>query len=297
VTIDISSRVDEAIRTGARAIQRAATEADGTAPFSEAVVLRWAPASVETTEVHVVARASSGAVVGYGHLDDAGTAELAVAPGARRHGHGTALLAALSEAAGPGVLHVWAHGDLPAARALAAVTTYRPVRELLQLRRPLEDDPAPGGVTFPAGVAVRAFRPGEDDASWVALNARAFAHHPEQGRMTVADLRARMAEPWFDPAGFLVATDGPEGRMIGFHWTKVHPGGLGEVYVLGVDPDRHGGGLGTALTLAGLRHLYQRRLNTVLLYVEAGNGPALAVYSRLGFSRWSADVMYARRAN
>ena len=102
------------------------------------------------------------------------------------------------------------------------------------------------------------------------------------------------AEDWFDPAGFLLAVDG-SGRMVGFHWTKVHAAEqLGEVYVLGVDPDRHGGGLGTALTRAGLAHLWSRGLRTVLLYVEADNAPALAVYTRQGFTRYSADVMYSR---
>ena len=101
-----------------------------------------------------------------------------------------------------------------------------------------------------------------------------------------------MDEPWFDPKGFLIAER--DGEMIGFHWTKVHPDGLGEVYVVGVDPDRQGGGLGRALTVAGLRHLYAQGLRTVLLYVEADNAPALAVYRRLGFTDWKTDVMYAR---
>jgi mycothiol synthase len=83
--------------------------------------------------------------------------------------------------------------------------------------------------------------------------------------------------------------------MVGFHWTKVHPGGLGEVYVLGVEPDLHGSGLGRALTLAGLKHLYDRGLRTALLYVESDNAPALAVYHRLGFTAWSTDTMYAAR--
>jgi mycothiol synthase len=99
-----------------------------------------------------------------------------------------------------------------------------------------------------------------------------------------------MAQPWFDPAGFLIAEQ--DGAMVGFHWTKVHPDGLGEVYVLGVDPERHGGGLGRALTVAGLRYLYDRGLRTVLLYVESDNAAALAVYRRLGFTTWKTDVMY-----
>ena len=44
------------------------------------------------------------------------------------------------------------------------------------------------------GVGVRSFVVGQDEEAWVALNARAFADHPEQGRLTVADLRLRAGE-------------------------------------------------------------------------------------------------------
>ncbi|MDQ4115701.1 MAG: GNAT family N-acetyltransferase, partial [Actinomycetota bacterium] len=105
-------------------------------------------------------------------------------------------------------------------------------------------------------------------------------------------------EEWFDPAGFLLALD-RDGRLLGYHWTKVHPAtadepAIGEVYVLGVDPDAHGRGLGRTLTLAGLRYLRDRGLDAVLLYVEADNGPAVRVYEQLGFTVHAADVNYAR---
>jgi mycothiol synthase len=298
VTIETIDQPDESFRAVASAIQAAALAADGTAPFSEQTVLSWGRASA-LGERHLVSRTGAGLPAGYAYLDATGSAEFAVDPAYRRQGHGRGLLELLAaeaaEVAGEGEnkgrLLVWSHGDHPAARALAAATGYRVIRELLQLRRSLDAEfPGPEPVSFPGEVTVRGFRPGADDAAWLKLNAKAFAHHPEQGRMTQADLSARMAEPWFDPAGFLIAEQ--DGAMIGYHWTKVHPEGLGEVYVLGVDPDRHGGGLGRALTRAGLKHLYDRGLRTVLLYVESDNGPALAVYRGLGFSTWKTDVMY-----
>jgi mycothiol synthase len=295
VTIETIDQPDDQTRAAARALQQRALVADGTAPFSEQVVLSWAPGAVPAGERHLLARTAAGLPAGYAYLDVTGTAEFAVDPAHRRQGHGRALLELLQiEVAevGEQELRVWSHGDHPGARALAAAAGYRVIRKLLQLRRSL--DAQFTGTTeagLPAGITLRSFRPGVDDSAWLELNARAFAHHPEQGRTTQADLAARMAEPWFDPAGFLIAEQ--DGLMVGFHWTKVHPEGLGEVYVLGVDPDRHGGGLGRALTLAGLRHLHDRGLRTVLLYVESDNAPALAVYRRLGFSTWSTDVMYA----
>ena len=172
------------------------------------------------------------------------------------------------------------------------------VRDLWVMRRPLADLPP---VAAPAdGVVVRAFEPGRDEEAFLALNAEAFAGHPEQGRMTRADLDQRMAEPWFDPEGFFVAEarSGDAGELLGFHWTKVHPGEPphGEVYVVGVSPKAQGMGLGRLLTLTGLHHLAARGLGEVILYVESDNAPAIAVYSGLGFTHAASDthVMYRR---
>lgn len=216
--------------------------------------------------------------------------ELVVHPARRRRGHGRALIAALADTAAPHPVRVWAHGDLPAATALARAAGFRRVRTLWRMRRPLaEPFPAP---KLPADVRVRPFVPGRDEEAWLGLNARAFVHHPEQGSWRRADLEARMAEPWFDPEGFFLAER--DGRLVGFHWTKLHDAETGEVYVVGVDPDRQGTGLGRALTLIGLRYLRDRDLGTVVLYVEEDNAPAIGMYRSLGFTQQWADVMYER---
>ncbi|MER8071519.1 mycothiol synthase [Streptomyces sp. NPDC094034] len=235
-----------------------------------------------------------GALVGYGQLEDtdpieAPAAELVVRPGLRGRGHGRALGAALLGASGKR-LRVWAHGGRSAARHLAQVLGLTLFRELRQLRRPLVPPAIPEPV-LPAGVTVRTFVPGQDDAAWLAVNAAAFAHHPEQGALVQRDLDDRIAEPWFDPKGFFLAER--EGELIGFHWTKVHAEEqLGEVYVLGIRQDAQGGGLGKALTAIGLRHLAAQGLPTAMLYVDADNTAALTVYERLGFSTHEVDLMY-----
>ncbi|MGC4986325.1 MULTISPECIES: mycothiol synthase [unclassified Streptomyces] len=233
-------------------------------------------------------------LVGYAQLEDtdpveAPAAELVVHPAHRGHGHGRALGSAMLNESGKR-LRVWAHGGHSAARHLAQVLGLTLFRELRQMRRPLENLGLPEP-KLPEGVTVRTFVPGQDDAAWLAVNAAAFAHHPEQGSLTQRDLDDRTAEPWFDPAGFFLAFRGEE--LVGFHWTKVHAEeGLGEVYVLGVRPGAQGGGLGKALTTIGLRHLAAQTLPTAMLYVDADNKAAVSVYERLGFVTHETDLMY-----
>lgn len=279
------------------ALASTAGDTDGADPLDEHVLLRLRDA--DAPAVHLIARADDGTLTGYAHLDTTDPVggigvELVVHPAYRRRGTGRALArGVLASATGP--LRAWAHGDHPSAAALAVDLGFTRNRVLWQLRRPLA---APlGEPRLPDGVALRAFRPGADDAAWLALNARAFAEHPEQGRWTSNDLRVRLAEPWFDPAGFLLAEETATGRLLGFHWTKVHerPGSarIGEVYVLGVEPTAHGGGLGRALTTAGLAHLRDKRgLDRVMLFVDDSNTGAVALYERLGFARWSAHINY-----
>jgi mycothiol synthase len=164
------------------------------------------------------------------------------------------------------------------------------VREVLQLRRPL---PAPA----PPPLELRAFRPGTDDEAFLAVNNRAFAWHPDQSGWTTADLRAREAEPWFDPAGFLLHER--DGRLAGFCWTKVHQATdrdpeLGEIFVIAVDPDFHGLGLGRALTLAGLDHMARQGVAMGMLHVESTNAPARGLYDDLGFRPHSSHRWWAQ---
>jgi mycothiol synthase len=273
-----TDRLSAAEAADVLALAAAAEQADGVYPLSEDVVLQVRNGG----GTHLLSYAD-GELAGYALVNG----ELVVHPAHRRRGHGTALLAA----AGAGPLAFWAHGDEPGARALAARNGFIRARALWQMRRPLTT-PLPDR-PLPAGVTLRGFRPGHDEQSWLAVNARAFADHPEQGRWTLEDLRRREAEPWFDPAGFLLAVD-IEDTLLGFHWTKVHPGLLGEIYVLGVDPEGHRRGLGAALSVAGLQHLAAAGLAEAMLYVDESNTAAVALYRRLGFEVVKTDVNYRR---
>ena len=267
------------------ALASRAREVDGVDPLNEAS--RLALDAGHAGRVHMAVKEGT-TVVAAAFADGLAPVELVVDPDHRRQGHGGSLLTRLLAA---GESEFWAHGDLPAAQALAAAKHLEPGRTLLVLR--LEMHAAPEPERVPDGVTIRTFEPDDVDAI-VQVNGRAFASHPEQGAMDRADFEQRASSDWFDPAGLFVAVrdgEGRDGSIVGFHWTKVEDD-LGEVYVVGVDPSEQGSGLGTSLTARGLRHLHESGIRTVDLYVEGDNDPALAVYRRLGFTEHARDVLY-----
>jgi mycothiol synthase len=274
-------------------IVSAAAERDGVTPLHEHAMLQVTTEPVDAV-THLLARPDAR-VVGYAQLDQRDRAaprlECVVAPDARRQGWGRALVERGRALVSPRQLELWSHGDQPAAAALAERLGFSRVRALWLMRRDLDTELPPVPSVEPP-LRIRTFRPGEDEDAWLTLNARAFADHPEQGQTTRADLARRMGQSWFDPKGFFLAER--DDRLVGFHWTKVHAADppVGEVYVVGVDPDTQGSGLGRTLTLVGLHYLRDRGLQSVVLYVEATNAPAIAVYSRLGFVHADTDVMY-----
>lgn len=234
-----------------------------------------------------------------------GSAELAVHPDYRRRGIGSDL--AKQVLARRGDAGLWAHGNLPAAQALAASLDLRPTRELLVMSiegEALRAIGAPGATAdalrgYPGlrenSYADEVGKRGEGivDKQWLAVNNEAFDWHPEQGGWDIARLHEGMNTDWFDPHGVRFVWEGE--RLAGFHWTKRHPGQaeLGEVYVVGVADAYRGRGLGDPLMRAGVEHLVAGGAEKVILYVEADNAPAVARYETLGFSVTERHVVYS----
>jgi mycothiol synthase len=290
-----------------RELVAAATEFDGTAPVGEQVLRELGHDRTAHLVVTDARPDDPDHLVGYLNLssprdEEEAMAELVVHPQARRRGFGAAMArAALAKTGGRN--RFWAHGTLEPARATASALGLVAVRELVQMRRSLRDVPDPA---IPDGVRIRTYAGASDDAEVLRVNNAAFAYHPEQGGWGADQLAERRGESWFDPGGLFLAFGDSEGddpdELLGFHWTKVHPDqpGLGEVYVVGVDPSAQGRGLGKLLTSVGISSLAEKLADSksaagpvVLLYVESDNVAAVRTYEGLGFTTYTVDTAYA----
>jgi mycothiol synthase len=256
--------------------------ADGVPPFSDTALAAHANGEREL----VWERDADGNRVAAG-LDSKDAAEFVVDPDHRGHGYGSRMLDMLTHPArgGHGTAKVfWAHGDSAAAKAMMSHHRLEPLREVLHLRAPV-----PAGVSLGDGISTATEA---DIDEMLAINARAFANHPEQGRLTRERFDVLRAEPWFTLENVLVLRTGDgDASMAGFVWLKVADGD-GEFYVVGVDPDRQRAGEGRRLMNAGFARLAAQSIHSSHLYVDESNTPALALYTSLGFERIGSDVQY-----
>jgi len=199
--------------------------------------------------------------------------------------------AAITEVGDDPATAVWVDHPSTALDAEMTETGLRPARDLyvMDIHLPLSSR---------STIVTRSFEPGVDEPAWVLVNNRAFATHREQSGWTLDDVRDRMNEPWFDPAGFLLHEE--DGQLLGFCWTKIHAEldpPSGEIYVIAVDPDGQGRGLGRALTMAGLESIHSRGLVRGFLYVDAENTKAVSLYVDLGFKIETIRRLYTRQAS
>lgn len=193
---------------------------------------------------------------------------------------------AIALSANAGAAPTWVHGSTAQRDAVMSKEGFVSSRSLLQMRVALP--------VAPSGMLTRRLELSDIDPL-IEVNNRAFAWHPEQSGLTRSKFEADMAKPWFDRGGIRLFE--AENRLAGFCWTKVHsePEELGEIYVIALDPDFHGRGLGTAMTLAGLEWLSDLDLDTAMLFVESDNDPAVGTYRRIGFGVHRIDKLWSAR--
>ncbi len=290
--------VDDAAVEALRALAASAETDAGHPVLGDGV---WRDLAAPSSDSAIVLASDGTSIVGALHLaapddDHTVTGSLVLARATRGGTVEAALVrTALADLAGRGIarLEYWIFGECGDATHPCGA----PWRELHQMRVDLPLTGTDGAPRWQDATTVRPFIPGADDASWLAVNNRAFAADPDQGGWTGATLAARIAEPWFDADGFLV-TEGGDG-FAGFCWTKVHPPAppsepraLGEIYVIGVDPTRQGTGLGRALVVAGLASLAGRGITVGMLFVDAANESAVGLYEALGFVAHRTDRAY-----
>jgi mycothiol synthase len=226
------------------------------------------------------------------------TAEVVVHPLHRGRGLGRRLLDgvdALAHEQGVDELHLWAYGNGPAARRLVSHFGFLAERTLLQMVLPRER--LPGPPALPPDVRLRSFDPPRDAYPWLMLHNRVFEGHPEQGNWQAGDLQARLEQPWFNARDLLLLERPASGALVGFCWVKLSrdASAPGEIYIVGVDPPVRRSGLGRVATQAGLAHIAAAGRPAAMLYVEADNVAAVAMYERLGFERRWEHVCYSRR--
>lgn len=158
------------------------------------------------------------------------------------------------------------------------------MRHILKLHRDLDANSLPQATH---DYSIEIFDPSKHKQQWLDLNNKIFINHPDQGNWTMKDLENRMAEPWFDPEGFFLATESNE--IEGFVWTKIHQDlinqdPVGELYVVGTHPDHAGKGIARALSVEAINYLVKKGLKHAILYVDADNEKGLKLYDSLGFN-------------
>jgi mycothiol synthase len=285
------------------------TAFDNTPPIAEHILLHLRHGG-DKSDSHLLVEKGE-AVIGYAHLDQtdlvAGpSVELVVDPKFRGVGVSRQLLGKAIDICGKNV-RLWAHGDQPAAHALATSFGFVKIRSVLQMSKELKQilqipklDP---------GIVIRSFLPGIDSAAWLTLNNEVFKDHPEQGGWQLSDLNIRLGEEWFDEQGFFLAVINE--KLIGSTWTKIHGAhthshgeeieshahpAIGEIYITAVDQEYSGRGVGRALTISALNYLKYKGLNKAMLYVDFDNKKALNLYQRFGFSQSGMDILYKLKA-
>lgn len=298
--VEVVSQLESQHMDQLRRLLSAATLADSHEPLGEHKFLRLQRG--DDLSLAMLAF-EDGALEGYAHTvtygdgtDRRASCELVVDPSARRRGVGRLLLGqavASAQEKGAHRLDLWAYNDNEPSQRMAAQFGFSPARRLLHLHRHMRS--APQALSVP-GAVIRSVRPGVDDKRWLALNNRIFAGHPENGRWTLDDLHARMAQPWFRADDVLMLE--VDDVLAGFCWLKVEErpseGRVGEIYVIGTAPEYQGRGLGRYLLACALRRLRERDADAAAIYVDQSNEAAVALYTSSGFHYHHVDVCYTR---
>jgi ribosomal protein S18 acetylase RimI-like enzyme len=217
--------------------------------------------------------------LGYALLDDRGAALVTVPPASEGRGVGTALRHAAEARAierGEALVRQYVPTSNEAARTHLLGAGYWPAYSYFRMRMELADAPEP-----PAGVPVRPFSRGADDAPVHALVEEAMAGvSGNEPRSLESWQAAKVDKEGWDPSFWLLHedADGLAAVVLCECWEE----GVGYVDYLAVAPRVRGRGLGRALLLHGLARLWAAGLTIAELSVQGENASATRLYESVG---------------
>ncbi len=170
------------------------------------------------------------------------------------------------------------------------------VRRFLELR--LDIAKVPWQNTDQAALGCRHLRYSEEDRLTQIQN-RSFAGTWGYNLNTVEEIIYRVNLSNCSPEDVVLTYD--RDKVIGYCWTEITyegEAGIGErkgrIFMLGVDPDYRGRGVGKRVLLAGLAHLKSKGLRVAELTVDSDNKVACALYRSVGFEVRTSSLWYEK---
>ncbi len=219
-------------------------------------------------------------------------------PGHRRRGLATKLLGCATNRAKElraKVAHVNMMEENIVAKRVLPRLDFNLVRRFLELRLDIADVHWSG--INQAVLEYRYLQRGEEDKLTQIQN-RAFAGTWGYNPNTVEEIIYRTNLSTCSPEDIVLIYE--RDKVVGYCWTEIACEGeatserKGRIFMLGVDPDYRGKGIGKTLLLAGLAHLKSKGLQAAELTVDSENKTACALYKSIGFGVWTSSFWYEK---
>ena len=152
---------------------------------------------------------------------------------------------------------------------------------------------------WPDGLVMRPFDRTRDVERWVALFNAAFADHPTPLQLDPVLIAGALDDPDMADADTILVEDVASGDLVGFCACDVNrrdgvASTHGELWSIGVRPDRQGRGLGRQLVRAGVEYARSIGVREISLAVNGRNEGALGLYESEGFVRTRTRDRWAR---
>lgn len=185
-------------------------------------------------------------------------------------------------------------GNVIAKNVLTTRLGFKFVRRFLQLR--LDIAKVHRQDVDQAAVQCRHLKRGEEQKLTQIQN-RCFAGTWGYDPNTVEQIVYRINSSYCSPRDVVLACDGD--KVIGYCWTRTAYEAAsgkreGQIFMLGVDADYQGRGVGKTVLLAGLAYLENKGFETAKLTVDSKNKIAGALYRSVGFEVRASSLWYEK---